>query len=343
MEQDTPVEQVVLIGTSKGGLAALRQVLRQLPSDLDAAVFITMHIGNHVSSLPDSLAAYTHLPVSFAETDQPIKKNQVYVAPPDHHLLLQPGTMQLVRSAKENHTRPAIDPMFRSAAISYGQGAAGVILTGELDDGVVGLQAIKAYGGLAFVQEPKTAEASSMPGSALRYVEVDFCLPLGELGKAVAQALRDRRAGYSALHKSSRTEPFVTENKLTYDLSAGGANALDGIGKVSGMTCPECGGALFELGSSPLRFRCHTGHAYTSASLLGAQDESIEEALWVAIRALHEKQLLLESLARSSEAAGRSQAVEEYELAIRGIEQHKAALQALITEANRSGNKLVSG
>ncbi len=205
-------------------------------------------------------------------------------------------------------------------------------MTGELDDGVVGLQAIKAYGGLAFVQDPVTADAPSMPESALRYVTVDFCLHLGELSKAIVHALQDRRADDSALNKSSLTEPFVTENKLTYDPSAGGGAALDGIGKVSGMTCPECGGTLFKLGSSPLRFRCHTGHAYTSASLLSAQDESIEEALWVAIRALHEKQLLLENFARSSEAARRSQAVEEYELAMKGVEQHKAALQALITK-----------
>lgn len=204
------------------------------------------------------------------------------------------------------------------------------MLTGDLDDGVVGLQAIKAYGGMAFVQDPKTAEAPSMPMSALRYVQVDVCLPLDELGEALGQTVQQRTTEAPWPWDSRRIEPYATENDLTEDLSSGGAYALDAIGKVSGMCCPECGGALWELGAEPPRFRCHTGHSYTAAVLFDGQDDTVEEALWVAIRALHEKQLLLGRLIQSSEESGRSDALQEYKVASEGLETHKDSLRALL-------------
>lgn len=331
LKPDTPVKQVVVIGTSTGGISALRELLGQLPSNLPAAVFVTMHIGDHASLLPNFLAKATPLEVRFALPEERIRNGHVYVAPPDRHLLVEQGRLRLVRSAKENHSRPAIDPMFRSAAISYGNRAIGVLLTGELDDGVIGLQAIKAYGGVALVQDPETAPAPSMPESALRHVEVNACLPPEGLGRLLAQTVEQRRMQPPSAGESKRIEPFATENDLTYDLSAGGAQALSSIGAVSGISCPECGGGLWELGLSPPRFRCHTGHSYTSSTLLRCQDASVEEALWVAVRALHEKQLLIGRLAQSSKEAGRNSALEEYELADQELESHKAALKALIT------------
>jgi two-component system chemotaxis response regulator CheB len=329
MEPD-PVDQVIVIGASSGGLTALRELLGQFPGDLRAAVFITMHIGDQPSQMPSILAKIISLKISFALCGEKIQSGCVYVAPPDRHLLIKRGTIQLVRSAKENHTRPAIDPMFRSAAISYGNRTLGILLTGDLDDGVVGLQAIKAYGGITFVQDPKTAEAPSMPMNALRYVEVDVCLPLAELGKALVQTIQQRATDSPLAGDFRRVEPFATENDLTANFGSGGAYALDGIGEVSGMSCPECGGALWELSVTPPRFRCHTGHSFTCAALFQSQDETVEEALWVAIRALHEKQLLLGRLIRSSKDAGRDDASQEYELASEGLESHKATLRALV-------------
>lgn len=330
MTQDRPVEQIIVIGVSSGGLAALRVLLEQFPRDFPAAVFITMHIGDQPSLLPSLLAHTSPLNISFAADGAKPGNGCVYIAPPDKHLLIKRGTMHLVRSAKENHARPAIDPMFRSAAISYGDIAIGVILTGELDDGVVGLQAIKAYGGQVFVQDPDTAEASSMPRSALRHVQVDVCLPLSKLGTALVQAVQQRAGGDGASVQLPRIEPFVTENELTEHMSVGGAAALEGIGSLAGMSCPECGGALWELGETPPRYRCHTGHAYTSAALFHAQNETVEEALWVAIRALHEKQLLLGRLMQSSKDHGRTAALREYELTSKGLESHKDTLRALL-------------
>ncbi|ONH51186.1 two-component system, chemotaxis family, response regulator CheB [Pseudomonas cedrina] len=331
MHQDNPVDQIIVIGASSGGLMALRTLLAQLPSDLQAAVFITMHIGDQPSLLPSLLAKASSLDIDFALSGETPKNGRVYVAPPDQHLLIKRGSLQLVRGAKENYSRPAIDPMFRSAAISYAEGAIGVILTGELDDGVVGLQAIKAYGGRVYVQDPETAEAPSMPMNALRHVEVDACLPLDELGSALGRLVQQRAPQAHAPGEPKRIEPYATENDLTEDLSSGGAYALDAIGKVSGVSCPECGGSLWELGAAPPRFRCHTGHSYTSAALFHGQNGVIEEALWVAIRAMHEKQLLLGRQIQSSKAVGRTGAVKEYELASEGLEGHKDTLRALVT------------
>ncbi|ETF06388.1 MAG: chemotaxis protein CheB [Dehalococcoidia bacterium] len=331
MQQENHNHPVIVIGTSSGGLAALREFLAELPSDFNAAVFVTMHIGDQPSALPSLLTQSSQLPVGFALSQEQVVTGRVYIAPPDKHLLVKKGAIQITRSAKENHSRPAIDPMFRSAAISYGSNAIGVLMTGELDDGVVGLQAIKAYGGLAFVQDPETAEAPSMPTNALRHVSVDGCLPLTELAKRLVQIINQRTSETTAPSASNRIEPFATENDLAEDFSKGGSCALNEIGQVAGMSCPECGGALWEVAASSPRFRCHTGHAYTAAALFQAQNETIEEALWVAIRALHEKQLLLGRLMQSSKDAGRKGALREYELASDGLESHKATLRALLT------------
>ncbi|KTB93896.1 hypothetical protein AO069_04785 [Pseudomonas syringae pv. syringae PD2774] len=331
MPQDNHVDQIIVIGASRGGLTALRCLLGQFPPGMPAAVFVTMHIGAQPSLLPSLLANATTLKVSFAECGEQIQNGCVYVAPPDRHLLTKQGTIRLKRSAKENYSRPAIDPMFRSAAVSYGKKAIGVVLTGELDDGVVGLQAIKAYGGLAFVQDPRTADAPSMPMSATDNVEVDVCLPLEALGKALVQTVQRKASEVAVAEESRRVEPFATENDLTEDLSSGGAYALDAIGEVSGISCPECGGALWELGTVPPHFRCHTGHSYSSAALLQAQTETVEEAIWVAIRALHEKQLMMGRLIQSSKERGRASALREYELASEGMESHKKTLRALLT------------
>lgn len=319
-----------MIGASKGGLHALRDLLGQLPSDLCAAVFVTMHIGNHDSALASILAKNTALKVSFAVHEEPIRNGHVYVAPPDRHLLVDRGSIRLSRSAKENHARPAIDPMFRSAAIAYKSRAVGIILTGQLDDGIVGLQAVKVYGGTALVQDPKTAEAPSMPENAIRYVDVDACLSLQELAVRLTKLTQDTLTADTASPEPICIEPFATENDLTYDMSAGSAKALDAIGTISGMSCPECGGALWELGYHPLRYRCHTGHSYTAAALIEAQNETIEGALWVSIRALHEKQLLLAQRALVSKNAGAHQVAEEYELANKELESHKDALRTLV-------------
>lgn len=332
MDAPTAVSHIVVIGTSTGGLNALRQVVEHFPSDLRAAVFVTMHIGNHNSSLPEILAKHTSLKVGFAKPYEQFKDGHIYIAPPDHHLLVEKSVIGVVRSAKENYCRPAIDPMFRSAAINYRHRVIGVILTGELDDGITGLEAVKAYGGVAFVQDPDTAEARSMPDSALRHIQVDVCLPLAELADTIVQTLEQWSMQTPSSSEPQRIEPFATENELVHDMESGGSKALDRIGELSGISCPECGGALWQLDSAVPHFRCHTGHSYTAAVLSKSQDKTLEEAIWVAIRALHEKQRLLGRLAAKRKDAGLEDAVNEYEIETAGLESHKTVLRALLAK-----------
>ena len=332
MDAHTAVDQVVVIGTSTGGLHALTALLKHFPRDLPAAVFVTMHIGSNNSLLPLILAKNTSLKVAFAKPEERIKQGHVYVAPPDHHLLVERSAMVIVRGAKENYARPAIDPMFRSAAISYRHRAIGVILTGQLDDGITGLEAIKAYGGLALVQDPDTAEARSMPDSALRHVQVDACLPLPDLANVIVRTVKQWSAQAPAVVEPIRIEPMATENELVHNMSAGAAPALEAIGELSAMSCPECGGALWELGGAVPHFRCHTGHSYSAAVLATSQNKTLEEALWVAVRALHEKQILLQRLVTRSTGAGLDRAADGYETQRAGLEAHKTALRSLIAD-----------
>lgn len=332
MDTDTAVTQVVVVGTSTGGLHALSQLFKHFPADLPAAVFVTMHIGSNNSSLPLLLAKYTKLKVAFAKPDEPIKKGHVYVAPPDHHLLVERDAIGIVRTAKENYARPAIDPMFRSAAISFRHRVIGVILTGQLDDGIIGLEAIKAYGGVALVQDPDTAVARSMPDSALRHVAVDACLPLQDLADVIVRTVAQWTTQTSTPSDPGRIEPMATENDLVHDISAEGDQALEGVGELCGMSCPECGGALWQLGNAVPHFRCHTGHSYTAAVLAQSQDKTLEEAIWVAIRVLNEKQMLLDRLSQRSANTGLDGAAHEYHLQKAGLESHKTALRALVTD-----------
>lgn len=334
--QQRPAERFVVIGTSTGGLAALRTVLAELPADLPAALLITMHIGRLESSLPDLLSDNTALRVKFAQDGDVPLNGHAYIAPPDRHLLLERQSIRLVRGAKENHCRPAIDPLFRSAAINHGRKVTGVILTGELDDGTVGLQAVKACGGIAIVQDPAEAQSPSMPVSAQRFTHTDHCLLLRDIGKLLVQLLMKQCP--DAIHEptSKRVEPFVTEHEICVQGGAAQVSTLQQHGDMSNLTCPDCGGSLWEMGYAPVRFRCHTGHSFTVATLSQRQDDNVEEAIWVAVRSLHEKQLLLQRQAVTARKLGNQESAIEYDLASQSITSHVAILQGFITVSRQT-------
>ena len=172
--------ELIVIGTSAGGLRPLRYIASSLPSTFPACVLAVMHISAE-SALASILSRNATMKVKVAETNDPIAPGAFYVAPPDHHLLVREGTVELSRGPRENRARPAIDPLFRSAALAYGERVIGVVLTGFLDDGAAGLLAIKRAGGVAIVQDPEDAEFPSMPATALARVEVDYCTNLVEL------------------------------------------------------------------------------------------------------------------------------------------------------------------
>lgn len=292
---------VVVIGASAGGVRALRELVSALPPRFGAAVFIVLHIGAHSSTLPDILALGSHNPVTHAIDGQAFEAGRVYVAPPDHHLLLDADRMRVTRGPKEHHTRPAVDPLFRSAALSLGPRVIGVLLTGRLDDGTAGLQAIKASGGLVLVQDPQEAEEPGMPQSALHHVVVDHSLALAPMAALLAELTG------KAVPAAETPPPRRIEQEHTVSLQQGAdvMKDLEAIASPTSFVCPDCNGSLWAIkGADPPRYRCHTGHAFSLSTLRLAQEESTEQALWSAIRALHEKLLLLGQAAVLSRRQG---------------------------------------
>ncbi len=288
-----------MIGASAGGVAALLELVAGLPKAMDAVIGIVLHVGSRHSILPQLLERRGALPAVHPQHGQALVPGTIYVAPPDHHMTFTEDRALLGRGARENHARPAIDPLFRSAALAWCDRAIGVVLTGDLDDGTAGLAAIKQCGGTAIVQDPVTAVAPSMPASALRNVSVDYTLAIGEIAATLVQLVGQDAAAPAQPHPAQlQREQALFEGKHVME-------NLSAAGKPSGLSCPDCGGGLWELNEAqPLRYRCHTGHAFTVGTLESAQTEQAEQALWSSVRALQEREILLRRMAAVAEATG---------------------------------------
>lgn len=320
---------IVVMGASRGGLQILKAVLSALPADFPAPVLVAMHVGAHESRLPELLAAVCGLKVKHATDAQSIEPGTVLVAPPDRHMLVDGDKIRLMLGAKENYSRPAIDPLFRSAAISHRERVIGVVLTGDLDDGTVGLQAIKACGGVALVQDPDEAEAPSMPLSAITYVEFDACLPSAQIAERLMSLVQEQRS----VGGSGPTQTMVIENDISLGVSQDSISSLDQVAPRSVMTCPECRGVLWEMDSAPLRYRCHTGHTYGPSVMQSLQDRSIEEGLWAAVRAFHEKEVLMRRQREAAVAEERHEQAQEYEMVADQARRNAHSLRQLLQAA----------
>jgi two-component system chemotaxis response regulator CheB len=290
---------VIVVGASFGGVEALTRLAGALPADFPAIVGIVLHVGAQPSILPELLSRSGPLRAVHPGDGETLQRGTLYVAPPDHHLLFVDGRANLWRGPRENLSRPAIDPLFRSVALGWGPRAIGVVLTGHMDDGTAGLDAIKSCGGIAIVQDPVEAPAAGMPASALSHVEVDHCLPLDMIGPLLV-----RLAGLPPRGGIGPPPPTLVQEQA---LSTGEPNMddLSAIADPTQLTCPDCGGTLSELRDSrPLRYRCHTGHAYTALSLRAAQVDLAAHALQGSLRALREREALLRRLAVVAEKIG---------------------------------------
>jgi two-component system, chemotaxis family, protein-glutamate methylesterase/glutaminase len=287
--RDLAGRPIVVVGASAGGIEALRTLVASLPPDLPASLFVVLHVGaTSLSVLPDILTRSGPLAATVAADGEPIRRGRIYVAPPDRHLLVERGRVRVGHGPKEHRFRPAVDPLFRSAAAAYGRRAIGVILSGTLGDGAMGLRALKNRGGLAIVQDPADALFQSMPQRALELVAVDHAVPVAKMGVLLARVCREGGSG---------PEPASSDEKWT----------------LAGLVCPDCGGALSEQGEGlGIHFRCHTGHAYDDQSLLPAQDDAIENALFAAARALAEKASLLRRMSSRAQAAGHKRVAEQF-------------------------------
>jgi two-component system, chemotaxis family, protein-glutamate methylesterase/glutaminase len=318
--------RIVVIGASLGGVSALQQIAAALPKDFAAPVLMVLHVGQQPSTLPAILASTAALEVAHATDGEPLSRGRILIAPPDHHMFAIDGRIVLTRGPKEHHTRPAIDPLFRSAALAYGPNAVGVVLTGQLDDGTAGLQAIKSAGGLAVVQDPIDAVASSMPLSALRYVDVDHCVSLPFI-----PALLTTLAAVPPRAPVARPDKRIgSEQELTLQ-KGDPIEHMEAIGRPSTFACPDCHGTLWEvLDARPQRYRCHTGHGFTARTLQDAMQLAGDEALWNVRRALQERQILLRKMAARHRDTGEITAAGQLEFAAAKLDRQGELLLAML-------------
>jgi two-component system, chemotaxis family, protein-glutamate methylesterase/glutaminase len=314
---------IVVIGASAGGLHALLDLLAPLPVKLPASIFVVVHTSpDGTRLLPEILQRSGASNVGYARDGQTIEPNRIYAAPPDHHLLLKRNVMRVVRGPRENRFRPAVDPLFRTAARAYGARVIGIVLSGGLDDGTHGLELIKRHGGIAIAQDPQHAVMPSMPLSAIQNVEVDYILRPSEIGARLPLLIGETVEDDAALIPGG---PDVAEG-IQDNLRTGRVP-----GPPSPFTCPECGGALWELEDSKLlRFQCHVGHGYTGDALMWEQHEELEHTLWAGLRALEEQAGLRRRMAQHAERVGRLASAREFERLAKEAEVRAATMRRVL-------------
>lgn len=310
--QNTVERDVVVIGASAGGIGALQQLVHGLPGDFPASVFVVVHIPPEgSSSLPRILQRAGRLRAVHPTNNDRIERGVIYVAPPDQHLLVKRGKVRLAQGPKENGSRPAVDSLFRTAAVAYGPRVIGVILSGNLGDGASGLSAVKRRGGTAVVQDPVDAPYPGMPTSALEQVDdVDHVVRIDEMAALLDRLVREplTPAGGFAMGDEMEHELDIAE------MTDESVRHPDRPGIASGFGCPDCGGALFQLDADVVRFRCRVGHAWSGDALLGRQKEALETALWVALRALEEQQALAQQVSHRLSQRGNRNAAARFRM-----------------------------
>jgi len=319
---------IIVLGASVGGVEALSNLVAQFPEDLPAAVFVVQHI---TPTAPGQLAQVLDraglLPATMAHDCESFELGHIYVAPPDHHLLVKQGCLRVTRGLRENRVRPAIDPLFRSAAVVYGARVVGVVLTGLQNDGTSGLLAIKRCGGIAIVQDPTDALYPDMPLSALEHVEVDYCVPALKMGALLYRLSQEPAAETPPIPEDLRIEVNIAENPTD------NSDCAEKLGESVSVMCPECGGPLWELSDEKLRrYRCRIGHAFTAESLLAGQSEELEYALWAAVRTMEDRVRILTTLAHGREEHGQNKLAAMYEARAKELKTQAQQIRQMLLE-----------
>jgi two-component system, chemotaxis family, protein-glutamate methylesterase/glutaminase len=312
-------------------MPALTALLEQVSGALPAAVLVVQHLPPTADIEPfvDRLSRHTTLSCQIAKHGQPILPGNLYLAPPDRHLLVKTGRLVVTKGPHENSYRPAADALFRSVAVEYGPRAIGVVLTGMLHDGTAGLDFIKQCSGRAVVQDPHDAEYASMPESALRQVDVDYSVSIQDMGTLLEAMVREPLPLPLPISDNLRNEAAIAERVV------GDTPAVAALGTLFPLTCPDCGGNLWRVDQgSVLRFRCHTGHAFTADALLSASQKTLEETLWVALRMMEERKNLLSAMATRS---GGPLSEQQYER-IDEIRQHVNRLREFLLNGASGGS-----
>jgi two-component system chemotaxis response regulator CheB len=318
---------IIVIGTSAGGIEAISRLLAPIKSSIPASIFIVLHLSPTSSNeaLLNIIQRNTELTCMTAENGIHIRKGHVYLAPVDEHLQIKNDHILLTRGARENGFRPSIDTTFRSAAAHYGARVIGVILTGLLYDGIAGMEIIKRSGGITIVQDPEDAEYNEMPKNVLQHLETDYCLPLHEISVLLGDLARRPADTSFPIPEDICIEADIAERMLQ------SSEAVESLGERSNFTCPDCGGSLWQLKHGTThRYRCHTGHAHIAESLLTEKDRQLEETLWVAMRVLEERKNMLVSLASQHRNDGKNRAAHTYEDKIAEAKIHIDRIKAIL-------------
>ena len=328
------IKSVIVVGASAGGLPAISQLLEKIPKSLKAAVFVVLHLSRQSegSVLVNHLQKKTSFKCGLAEDGEPVREGQVYIAKPDFHMLLtQEGVIRVIKGPHENRWRPSIDVLFRSAAASYSSKVVGVVLTGMLDDGTSGMLSIKRCGGICIVQEPDEAEFSDMPDNVLSHVDVDYRVPIADIGYILDDMKSKPSNPNISVPEDIQLEAEMTE-KMISDM-----DDLKKIGTQSNFTCPDCGGTLFSINQEKFsRYRCFTGHVYTEKLLLDKQSESLEESLWITVRKLEERKKLLTTSAKNSQTLNKPELQADKLEKAKDIDANIERLKALIVSLSIS-------
>ncbi len=322
---------IITIGASAGGVEALIKLVAGLPGDLPASIFVVQHSAPESrGELAEVLGYRGALPVELAADRRAIELSHIYVAPPDYHMMIDRSYMYITHGPRENMTRPAVDPLFRSAAVVHGPHVIGVILSGTLDDGAAGLLAIKRCGGLAVVQDPEDALYPDMPRSAMEIVDVDASIALGDLPPLLARLAHEppgppKPPSYELL---SEVEMSRTES--------GNIGKLNEIGELVPLTCSECGGPLWQIKDDKItRFRCRTGHSYTAKALASEISDAVERSLWVAVQMMDERVRTLERLATTEEEKERRRSAGGFRDRAAETREHTERLRQLLLSLNQ--------
>jgi two-component system chemotaxis response regulator CheB len=331
MEESAPT--LVVVGASAGGVEALTTLAEGLPADLDAAVCVVLHLpAGAESRLANILSRAGPLPAIQVRGGERLTRGRVYVAPPDCHLMVRDGHVVVVRGPHENGLRPSIDVLFRSAAVTYGRRAIAVVLSGSRDDGVAGASAVGARGGCVVVQSPDDALFPGMPSETVSRDHPDRVLPLAELATAITSAVR-RLSEEVPMSDNGGDEMSLETEYATLDAEMLERDAPPGDSSV--YSCPACGGVLWELGDPELlRFRCRVGHAYTADGVVDGQGETIEAALWTALRALRERSQLCDRIAARLGDTGAERSRERFQAQAEEAHEQAEAIRRLLAGAD---------
>ncbi|GJL58276.1 MAG: protein-glutamate methylesterase [Nitrospirales bacterium] len=306
---------IIVIGASAGGITALKKLVSSLPQELQASIFVVLHLGSYSASTLDSiLSAAGSVPATFAKNGEFISHGRMYIAPPDFHLLIDKDVMVLSKGPNENLWRPSIDTLFRSAAVSYGVRVVGIILSGYLDDGVAGLLAIQRCRGMIMVQDLAEALFPDLPNNVLGHMHVDFCLPVADLASQLIHQVKSRLG-----REFPPPEDLIEENE-SVDAYMSHLPSRRRKGQVAGLSCPECGGTLWQQTQGSLtRYHCHVGHGFTEQSLLAGKSNTLDQALWTAFRLMEERVALLQKCIARAEHTGLRHTLSVYQQELKSL------------------------